>query len=475
MKLIGREEELHELEEYMHSGKPEFLVVYGRRRVGKTFLIREFFKDDLFFSHTGLANGSTAIQLSEFNKSLRRIRGEMHRDAADWLDAFDCLREHIECSGTGRKVLFIDELPWMDSHKSFLLPALEHFWNGWASGRDDIFLIVCGSATSWVIAKLLRDKSGFYGRITGRLFIKPFMLKDCENYYREAGIVFSRYQMVESYMIFGGIPFYLSLMRKELGFTQNVDRLCFREGGAMRSEYDMLYLSLFKNPGGHIAIIEALAKRGAGLSREAVLKGSKLTDGGGFTRAIRELEQCGFIRRYVSFGKTKRDALYQLVDPFSLFHLRFIKDSPAGDAPFWSAYTDDGSHRAWTGYAFEQVALSHIGQIKRKLQIGGVLTRQYSWRSTKASPGVQIDLVIDRNDGVINLCEIKYSRDEFEIDAAYERQLQRRIEVFRRETGTKSALHTTFITTYGLVKNKYAAQIQSVVTMEDLFADPSMS
>ena len=470
MRIIGRDEELRELDGYMQSGKPEFLVVYGRRRVGKTFLIREYFKDDFFFSHTGLASASAALQLAEFNKSLRRACGELHKDAIDWLDAFDCLRGCIERSDCGRKVVFIDELPWMDKQKSLLLPALEHFWNGWASGRNDVFLIVCGSATSWVTSKLLQDKGGFYGRITSRMLIKPFTLKECEAYYQEAGIVFSRYQMVESYMIFGGIPYYLSLMRKELGFTQNVDRLCFREGGALRGEYDLLYRSLFKSADGHMAVVEALANKRAGLSREAVLKGSRLTDGGGFTRILRELEQCGFIRRYISYGKKTRDALYQLIDPFTLFHLRFIKNGYTHDTPFWSAYTDDGGHRAWTGYAFEQVALAHIGQIKRKLQIGGVLTRQYSWRSAKAQPGVQIDLVIDRNDGVINLCEMKYCRDEYQIDPAYAKQLQRRIEVFRHETGAKSALHTTMVTTYGLVRDEHAANVQSVVTMDDLFA-----
>ena len=469
MKIIGREEEIRELDEYMNSGKPEFLVVYGRRRVGKTFLIREYFKDNFFFTHTGLAGANAALQLAEFNKSLRRAGGEAHRNAADWPDAFDCLRQCIERSGDERKVIFIDELPWMDRHKSLLLPALEHFWNGWASGRSDIFFIVCGSATSWVTAKLLKDKEGFYGRLTGRLFIRPFTLRECEAYYREAGIVFSRYQMVESYMVFGGIPYYLSLFRKEPGFTQNVDRLCFREGGALRGEYELLYGSLFKNAEGHMAVVEALADKRAGLSREALLKGSKLTDGGGFTRILNELEQCGFIRKYISYGKKTRDALYQLTDPFTLFHLRFIKGGETYGTPFWSAYTDDGGLRAWTGYAFEQVALAHIVQIKRKLQIGGVLTRQYSWRSAKTQPGVQIDLVIDRNDRVINLCEMKYCRDEYEIDAAYGRQLQRRAEVFRNETGVKSALHTTLVTTYGLLRNEHAANIQSVVTMDDLF------
>lgn len=470
MNIIGREEEIRELNGYLRSGKPEFLVVYGRRRVGKTFLIREFFGGEFFFSHTGLASAGTEIQLAEFNKSLHRYRGEQHRQASDWFEAFDSLRQHIEQSAVGRKVLFIDELPWMDKQKSLLLPALEHFWNGWAAGRDDVFLIVCGSATSWVISKLLMDRGGFYGRITGRLLIKPFTLGECEAFYKNSGIVYSRYQMVESYMIFGGIPYYLSLMKKELGFTQNVDRLCFREGGALRDEYELLYRSLFRNPEGHLAVIEALANKRAGLSRDAILKASRLSDGGGFTRILRDLEQSGFIRRYSGYGKKKRDALYQLTDPFTLFHLRFIKDSETVTAPFWAAYTDDGSHRAWSGYAFEQVALAHIEQIKRKLQIGGVLTRQYSWRSTNSTPGVQIDLIIDRNDGVINLCEMKYCRDEYEIDTAYSRLLQRRAEVFRRETGSKSALHTTFVTTYGLLHNEHTAHIQSEVTMEDLFA-----
>ena len=475
MNIIGRDKERRELEVLFGSGKPEFLVVYGRRRVGKTFLIREFFKDDFVFTHTGLSGVGMDVQLAEFNKSLRRVRGEAHSEAADWYSAFDCLRGHIEQSGPGRKVIFIDELPWMDTPKSLLLPALEHFWNDCAAGRDDVFLIVCGSATSWVIGKLLQDKGGFYGRVTGRLLVKPFSLKECEAFYREAGIVYSRYQMVESYMIFGGIPYYLSLMRKELSFPQNVDRLCFCEGGALCDEYDLLYRSLFKNPEGHMAVVEALARKKAGLSREALLKGSGLSDGGGFTRTLRDLEQSGFIRRYSGYGKKTRDALYQLTDPFTLFCLRFFKDgapqAATPSSPFWSAYTDDGGHRAWTGYAFEQVALAHIDQIKRKLQIGGVMTRQYSWRSAKSKPGAQIDLVIDRNDGVINLCEMKYCRDVYEIDAAYEKQLRQRSEAFRRETGTKSALHTTLITTYGLVRNEHAAGIQSEVTMADLFAD----
>jgi hypothetical protein len=470
MYIIGRDDEKKELEHYALSGKPEFLIVYGRRRVGKTYLIREFFQDDFFFRHTGLSKGDTAAQLDEFDKSLRRYGYDGEREATDWFMAFDLLREMIERSNISRKAIFIDELPWMDTPKSSLLSALEHFWNGWASGRSDVILIVCGSATSWIVNKLIRDKGGLYNRITGRIRLAPFTLRECEEYYREANIALSRYQMIESYMIFGGIPYYLSLMRKELGLSQNVDRMCFRDGGVLRDEYDLLYSSLFKNAENHTNVVEALAERAVGLTREELLKRVGMNDGGGFTRTLRELEMSGFIRKYNSFGKKKKDALFQLVDFFSLFHLRFIKGNDNAGKSFWSDFTDHGSRRAWTGYAFEQVALAHIEQIKNKLQIGGVLSGQYAWKSSRAKPGVQIDLVIERNDGVINLCEIKYSKDEFEIDAEQDRRLRRMGEVFRNETGAKSALHTTLITTYGLARNEYAGTVQSVVTMADLFS-----
>jgi hypothetical protein len=470
MRIVGRNDEWEELEHYTHSGNPEFLVVYGRRRVGKTYLIREFYRDDFFFSHTGLSHGDTSVQLAEFNKSLCRYGYDEVQNISDWFVAFDILRELIEKSSIERKVLFIDELPWMDCQKSSLLSALEHFWNGWASGRKDVILIVCGSATSWIVNKLIRNKGGLYNRITGRIRLEPFTLRECEEYYREANISFSRYQMVESYMIFGGVPYYLSLMRKGLGLSQNVDRLCFRDGGVLRDEYELLYASLFKNAENHTRVVEVLAQKTGGMTREELLNKSRMNDGGGFTRILRELELSGFIRKYNSFGKKKKDALFQLTDFFSLFHLRFIRGNDNADKSFWSNFIDHGSRRAWAGYTFELVALAHIDQIKNKLRIGGVLTKQYSWRSALSDPGVQIDLVIDRNDDTINLCEVKYGKDEFEIDAGYDKRLRRMAEVFRRETGVKSALHTTLITTYGLAKNKYTDTVQSVITMEDLFA-----
>jgi predicted AAA+ superfamily ATPase len=481
MLLLGRREELAELEDYYNSKRPEFLVVFGRRRVGKTYLIREHFGNRLFFYHTGVANESKDAQIAEWSKSLIRYGAPAPEPAKDWYEAFDRLRENIEkASGTERKVLFLDELPWMETPKSGFLSALEHFWNGWAASRPDIFLIVCGSATSWIVQKLIGNKGGLHNRLTGKMYLRPFTLSECEAYFKEEGIVYSRYQMIESYMIFGGSPYYLSLMKKSNSLAQNVDRLCFRENAVLSDEFTNLYHSLFKNAEGHIAIIRALASKMMGLTRGELLLQSGFTDGGGFTRILTELEQSGFIRKYRNFGSKKKDALYQLIDFFSLFYLKFMQDSYASDQNLWTNLSGKGEHGAWTGYAFELVALAHMDEIKRKLGISGVLSRQYAWRS-KSSPEAavkrsdgkskaQIDLVIEREDGVINLCEAKYANGEYSITAEDDRDLRRKGEIFRAETKTKSALHLTMITTYGITRGMYADTLQSVVTMEDLFA-----
>ncbi|MDR0875996.1 MAG: ATP-binding protein [Clostridiales Family XIII bacterium] len=467
--ILGRGEEISELEGYYNSKHPEFLVVFGRRRVGKTYLIREHFGNRLFFYHTGVANEGIDAQITEWNKSLKRYGDPDPETAKDWYEAFDRLRGIIEkAPGRERKVIFLDELPWMETPKSGFLSALEHFWNGWGASRTDIFLIVCGSATSWIVQKLIGNKGGLHNRLTGKMYLRPFTLGECEAYYHEEGIVYSRYQMIESYMIFGGIPYYLSLMKKSNSLAQNVDRLCFRENAVLNDELNNLYHSLFKNADGHIAIISALATKTKGLSRGEILAQSGLTDGGGFTRILTELEQSGFIRKYRNYGNKKKDALYQLIDFFSLFYLKFIQDSYASDKNLWTNLIGKGEHGAWTGYAFEQVALAHIDEIKSKLGISGVLSKQYAWRS-KGRPGAQIDLVIEREDGVINLCEAKYANGEYSITGDDDEDLRGKREVFRAETKTKSALHLTMITTYGVARGMYADTLQSVVTMEDLF------
>ena len=470
--MVGRKEEQRLLHELAQSGESEFVVVYGRRRVGKTFLIRETFGNEFFFSYTGIANVSAKQQRSEFAKALRK-NGWIPKDGDasvpnNWFDAFDVLRTLIMKAKTKERILiFIDEMPWMDNKKADFVSALESFWNGWASGEKNIMLIACGSATSWITKKIFRNRGGLYNRVTRQIALKPFTLTECEEYYSSKNIAMNTQDVIESYMIFGGIPYYLDMLEKRYSLALNVDRICFRESAPLRFEFDRLMETLFTNPIKYIKILETLHTKKKGLTRETLAKSIDFGNGGNLTRILLELEECGFIRSYKPFGKRKNGTLYYLADPFTAFHLTFIRNSNGEN--FWISYMDNAGHRAWSGYAFEQVCLAHIKEIKKSLGISGVHTNVSSWISRGNGDGAQIDLVIDRADRVINLCEIKFANGPFEIDRSYDLALRKKIEIFRNETKTRKALHLTMITTYGIIPGKYAGLVQSEVVIDELF------
>ena len=468
MEIIGRKEEQISLQQYVHSEKPEFVVIYGRRRVGKTFLIKEFFNHSFSFYHTGLANTRKEEQLKNFNVALNYYGKMPYPQTKSWMDSLRQLIHLLEYSKKkGKKVIFIDELSWMDTPRSEFITALEYFWNSWASSRPDILLIVCGSVTSWMMNKLLKNRGGLHNRVTRRMLISPFTLSECEEFFRHKKIVIDRRSIVESHMIFGGIPFYMDLMEKKYSLAQNIDKLCFSKNGALRDEFSILYASLFKNAEKHVKVIKALAKKAKGMLRDEIIAATKL-QGGGLTIVLEELEQCGFLRKYQSFDKKNKYNLYQLVDFFTLFHIHFI-ESRANYGNVWTTMMNNATQRTWTGYAFELVCLLHEEQIKRQLGISGVQTRSSSWRSQSSSPGAQIDLLIDRNDNVINICEMKYVKDEFTIDKKYAETLRNKREAFVKETKTRKAIHLTMVTTYGVKHNDYHNVIQSEVKMDDLF------
>jgi AAA+ ATPase superfamily predicted ATPase len=470
MAIIGRKTEKEALKRFLQSDKAEFVAVFGRRRVGKTFLIREFLGNKLTFYHTGMANEGLDAQLHSFNCSLNEYGSDDYKEAKSWFDSFQQLRQLLQKSNKrGKKVVFIDEMPWLDTPRSGFLSALEHFWNAWASGQKNILLIVCGSASSWMTNKLLNNHGGLHNRITGQIHLKPFTLLECEQYYRRQHISMSRHEMVENYMIFGGIPFYLSMMQKQFSMAQNIDNMLFAENAALKNEFENLYASLFKKAENHVKIVEALSKKTKGLTRDEIIETAQLSNGGSVNRILTELELCGFIRRYRSFGKKTRNSLYQLIDFYTLFYFNFLKNSAIQDEHYWTNFIENARHRAWAGYAFEQVCLAHLTQIKQKLGISGVLTNTYSWKSNDSENGAQIDLVIERNDRVINLCEMKFASGKFTIDKKYDENLRNKRTAFREETQTTKALHLTMITTYGIKRNKYSGNVQSEITVNELF------
>ena len=467
--IIGRKAEMRELARYYDSGRPELVIVYGRRRVGKTYLIKEYFENKFAFYYTGSVNVPNTVNLANFDQAIREYGGQVKTASKNWSDAFAKLKALLQKTATGRKVVFIDEMPWLDAHKSDFLSSLDYFWNSWASAMPEILFIGCGSATSWITKKIFQNRGGLHNRVTGRIYLAPFSIGECAEFFRSRHIEITRYQLAECYMIFGGIPYYLNLFDKGLSFSQNVDKLCFAEKAPLRNEFTELYMSLFNNPRHHITIVEALAKKNSGLSRTEICAAGGLQPNGHLTEALNELEQCDFIEKFTDFTKRKNGARYYLKDPFTLFFLRYMKDNPTKDEYFWTNYIDDGGHRAWSGYAFEQLCRIHIRQIKAKLGILGVSASIASWRSKDSIPGAQIDLLICRKDGVINLCEIKYSKHPYEINKSYAEQLERKKSVFAMETGTKNAIHITMITTYGLAKKGYFGIAQSEITMDDLF------
>ncbi|GHT76666.1 ATPase [Bacteroidia bacterium] len=470
MAVLGRNKEQILLKQLVEVEKSDFLVLWGRRRVGKTYLIKEYFKQDFSFYISGVQNSTKKEQLANFASALTFYGKMPYTPAKSWVDAFRQLIHLLENSQKrGKKVIFIDELPWFDTARSGFLTGLDFFWNTWASARKDILLIACGSATSWIINKLLNNRGGLHNRVTRRMHLSPFTLGECEDFFRYKKIPFDRKSIVDAYMIFGGIPFYLEMFERGLSVAQNIDNLLYKNDAPLKNEFSFLYASLFKNYEQHLKIVEALSAKTKGLTREEIIAASGISNGGGLTTMLEELEQCDFIRTYQGFGKKTKSTLYQLADFYSLFYFNFLKNNKIKDEHFWTNFIDNARRRAWSGYAFEQVCLAHLPQIRQKLGIAGVLTNTSSWRSNDKQNGAQIDLVIERNDRVINLCEMKYAEEEFVIDKKQDETLRNKRAAFRTETKTRKTLYITMITTYGVAHNAYWNNIQSEVTMDGLF------
>jgi AAA+ ATPase superfamily predicted ATPase len=471
--IIGRKQELDTLERAYRSSKSEFVIVYGRRRVGKTFLVNQKFDTQFTFRMTAIGNASTGRQLENFQAALAAaadLRPAGEGTPPNWFTAFQRLIKFIEESRQPRKVIFFDELPWFDTHGSDFLQALEHFWNSWASLRSDVLLIACGSAASWMVNQLIHHRGGLHNRITERILLQPFSLAETEQFLQSKGGVYDRYQLLEFYMAMGGVPFYLDNVQVNRSVHQNIDRMFFTPGGLLNLEYGDLYRSLFTSHERHLAVVGALAQKPNGLLRKGLLSAAGLPDGGNSSAVLDELEQSGFIKRYFPFGKTKRDALYQLIDPYTLFYLTFVRDTKAEGQGAWLAQLKSPRWRAWSGHAFEYICRYHVDAIKRALGIGGVYAEVSTWRSTKTGNGAQVDLLIDRKDRIINVCEIKFAEDKYTITKSYADNLRNKLSAFRLETGTNKTLLLTMITTFGVAPNAHALHlVQDEVEMGALF------
>ena len=473
-QLVGRVEEQRILQKAADSQRAEMIAVIGRRRVGKTFLIRSFFKDAFDFEITGIQNALQSEQLKNFKLQLDKVSNNTlpTQQPKDWLDAFVLLIKHLESLDKNRKkVIFLDELPWLATSKSGFLRALGYFWNSWAD-RQNVIVVICGSAASWMIQKVVNHKGGLHNRITKRIFLKPFNLAETEDFLKSRNVFLDRYQILQIYMAMGGIPHYLTEIESGWSATQNIDQICFSPNGILNNEFSRLYPALFENSDNHIKIIRALAQKNSGLTRQEIIKKTNLSDGGGLSKVLEELVASGFISKYLPFGNKKRKLIYRLTDEYSLFYLYFIEGKVHEEEHIWQKLSQTQTWKTWAGYAYENICLKHVPQIKKQIGISGIYSESSAFykKGTKDETGAQIDLVIDRNDHVINLFEIKFYKDEFAISQEYADRLRTKMRVFREATKTKKQLFYMMITTFGLHKNQHSiGLIVNDLTFNDLF------
>jgi uncharacterized protein len=470
--IIGRKREKLQLKTIVESSKSEFLAIYGRRRVGKTFLIREFFDYKFSFQISGLANANTVQQLSNFHSTLNtQSKITIEETPSDWMIAFRQLISHLESIGnTEKKVIFIDEMPWFDTSGSDFVMALEHFWNSWATTRKDIILIACGSAAAWMMNNLIYNTGGLHNRITQRMKVEPFCLQEVEAFFENRYATFDRYQITQLYMTLGGIPYYLDAVKPELSAAQNIQNLFFETSGILQNEFQVLYRSLFNKYELYEKVVEALSTKTYGLQRNEIIKISGISSGGSLTRILSDLEQSGFITAYPSLDNKSKNIIYRLSDYYTLFYFKFIQSGTIKGKNAWLNLVDHPTVRAWQGITFEQICIDHSEQIKKALGISGVMTNVSTWRGKTETKSTQIDLLIDRRDQVINVCEAKFSLNSFIIDKDYADKLRDKVGVFKQISKTKKSVFLTMITTYGVEKNKHSlGLVQNEVLMDDLF------
>lgn len=478
--MIGRKKEIQELNDIMESNKSEFVAIYGRRRVGKTFLINEVYRNNIVFRHTGLppiidmsdnSGNKLKRQLESFSNSLYEYKMiDKRKKIKSWLEAFDLLREGIDKNyNSHRIVLFIDEMPWMDTPKSYFLEAFTNFWNNYCTHMNNIVLVVCGSASSWILNNVIHSKGGLYGRITHQIQLLPFNLKECEEFLIENGINYSRYEIAEAYMSLGGIPYYLGYLNKRLSLAQNLDCLFFNKNAILANEFNELFSSQFTTPEKYRKIVEVLGEKNIGYKLNEIIEKINVSSNGSLYEIIRALEKSAFIISYIPFGGKNKDKRYKLIDPFCLFYLKQVKNN-LGNDNYWQSNIENQKIVTWRGLAFENLCFNHIANIKKQMGISGIASSDSMWYLIDDSDrNAPIDLILNRKDNVVNLCEIKFYNNELVLNKDMHLNLMNKANALSRFVNKRSSIQKVLITTFGLKNSQYLSDFSNVIVLDDLF------
>lgn len=470
-EVIGRKQEKIILANALKSNRAELIVVYGRRRIGKTYLVREVYKNHIQFEFSGIHKVSFNEQLKNFNLTLRTYNLKSV-NSTSWIEAFHQLQKFLNrLTSTKKKVIFIDEFPWLDTRKSNFLSAFDNFWNSYASKRNDLVVVICGSAASYMIKNIVKNKGGLHNRLTQKIQLAPFNLFETEQLLKHNHVKLSRYEILQIHMAMGGVPHYLEKIMPGESAAQILDRLCFSKNGFLRTEFSNVFASLFDQYDNHEAIIRALANVRKGLTRTVLLTKSKINSGGTLTKTLEELEESGFIEKYTPYQGSK-DSIYRLTDEYSMFYIKFIENTKPSAKSVWLKMQGQQSYKIWSGFSFETICIKHVDQIKEGLKISGINSSHGSWIEKNTQNGAQIDLLIDRDDNIINLCEMKFYNTKYGLDKKYANEIAKKVNAFSLSSKTKKSIFVTFITTYGLINNQYSRQhVQNELTMNDLFLE----
>lgn len=473
MKITGRQKEIALLQSLLKHDEASFVAVYGRRRVGKTYLVRQVYQNQIVFDCSGALRGDMGQQLENFWRTLygKHPNTPLSTPPKTWVEAFFQLRAFLDLHiSDEKKVIFLDEIAWFETPASGFLGALDGFWNQYCTKRSDIILVICGSAASWIIEKVINDKGGLHNRLTNRILLKPFTLGETKAFFESKKIRLTLKEIAQIYMCVGGIPFYLKDIKAGYSVPQILDQLFFEEQALLKDEFQNLYAALFKNNTFHETIVAALAGKNKGLTRNEIIQASGVKSGGGLSIVLEELVQCGFIKQTFPITKSKEDSLYRLVDEFSLFYYKFLAHGQVNNS--WSLITQKQSFKIWSGYAFENLCFKHIPQIKQALSIGGVITNEYSYhfKGNADRKGVQIDMMIERADNCMNLLEVKFYDQEFVVSKNYERELREKVAIFKELTRTRKSIFITMLSVFGVKKNEhYLSIVTNQLLIDDLF------
>ena len=473
MKIAGRQAEVVLLQSLLKKEESAFVAMYGRRRIGKTYLIRQVFENEIVFECSGVLGKNMPQQLENFWRSLNETNPQAQPPLPPktWLAAFFQLRFYLNLQKQDtKKVIFLDEIPWFETPRSGFLAALDNFWNQYCTKRTDIILVICGSAASWIIDKVINNKGGLHNRITNKILLMPFTLAETKTFLEIKNVKLTLKDIVQIYMCVGGVPFYLKDIKAGDGVPQILDQFFYNKQAILKNEFQNLYAALFKNNTFHEKVVEALATKNKGLTRNEIIDATGIKGGGGLTTVLEELTQCGFIMPIYPIKKAKEDCLYRLMDEYTLFYFKFLKEGKTKNS--WSQVTQSQAYKIWSGYAFENLCFKHTFQIKMALGISGIVTNEssYAVKPKGNKQGIQIDMIIDRADNCVNIVEAKFYNTEYEVSEAYARQLLHKVTIFQEQTSLKKNVFVTLLTVFGAKKNEhYLTAVTNQLVIDDLF------